>query len=235
MTAALNRNAAGAWSDEAKAIAKQAPALSGEKLYQLVCRLQRLTGRSRESCWRFVLQYGLKIRDEHRRWTDAEIDQMREHLATLTLEETAKKLGRSAKSVRCALHRNRLKIREIRGDWTSIDSVARVFRVRKEEIQFWIDKGWLEPTVRTHGKRTSQAITPEALDALYKRHLGDLMARNRVPSVALLEIYRDLCFVPKHTTGSQLLTVRRDKREREAYAASQADGDALVDELGSDG
>jgi hypothetical protein len=234
MTAALNRNAAGAWSDEAKAIAKQAPALSGEKLYQLVCRLQRLTGRSRESCWRFVLQYGLKIRDEHRRWTDAEIDQMREHLATLTLEETAKKLGRSAKSVRCALHRNRLKIREIRGDWTSIDSVARVFRVRKEEIQFWIDKGWLEPTVRTHGKRTSQVITPEALDALYKRHLGDLMARNRVPSVALLEIYRDLCFVPKHTTGSQLLDVRRDKREREAYAASRVENSALAEELGPD-
>jgi len=112
--------------------------------------------------------------------------------------------------------------------------VARVLRVRKEEIQFWIDKGWLEPTVRTHGKRTSQVITPEALDALYKRHLGDLMARNRVPSVALLEIYRDLCFVPKHTIGSQLLNVRRDKKEKEAYAASQADGDALVDKPGPD-
>ena len=234
MTARLNRNAAGAWSDEAKAIAKQARALSGEKLDQLVRRLQRLTGRSREACWRFVLQTGLKFRDEHRRWTEAEIDQMREHLATLTLEETAKKLGRSAKSVRCALHRHGLKVREIRCDWMSTDSLARILRVRKSEIQFWIDKGWLEPTVRTHGKRTSQVITPEALDALYKHHLGDLMARNRVPSVALLEIYRDLCFVPKHTTGSQLLTVRRDKREREAYAASRVENDALVDEPGPD-
>ena len=78
MTAALNRNFAGAWSNEAKAIAIQARVLSGEKLDQLVRRLQRHSGRSRESCWRFVLQTGLKIREEHRRWTEAEIDQMRE-------------------------------------------------------------------------------------------------------------------------------------------------------------
>ena len=28
------------------------------------------------------------------------------------------------------------------------------------------------------------------------------------------------CFAPKHTVGEQLLTVRRDKRERAAYAAA---------------
>ena len=102
MSAALNRNAAGAWSDEAKAIATQARALSGEKLDQLVRRLQRHSGRSRESCWRFLMKTGLKFRDEHRRWTEAEIEELREHIATHTVEETAKKLGRSAKSVRCA-------------------------------------------------------------------------------------------------------------------------------------
>ena len=224
MVAALNQNAGGAWSDEARAIARQARVLSGEKLDQLVRRLQRITGRSRETCWRFVLQTGLKIRDEHRRWTKAEIEELRELVATHTVEETAKKLERSAKSVRCALHRYGLKIREIRSDWMSIDSLARILRVRKAEIQLWIEKGWLEATMRTHGKRTSQVITPEALDALYRHHLGDLMARNRVPSVALIEIYRDLCFVPKHTIGSQLLSVRHDKRERADYAASQAQG-----------
>ena len=226
MTAA-NRNAAGAWSDEAKAIARQARGLSGEKLYQLVLRLQRMTGRSREDCWRLVLRT-MKIRDEHRRWTAAEIEALREHIATptQTIEETAKKLGRTAKSVRTALYRHGLKIREIRGDWMSIHPLAKILHVRKEEIQLWIDKGWLEPTVQTHGKRTSQIITPEALDALYRHHLGDLMTRNRVPSVALIEMYRDLCFVPKHTIGSQLLSVRHDKQERADYAASQAQGGA---------
>ena len=46
----LTQNTAGGWSDEAKAIAIQARVLSGEKLDQLVRRLQRHTGRSRESC-----------------------------------------------------------------------------------------------------------------------------------------------------------------------------------------
>jgi hypothetical protein len=39
--------------------------------------------------------------------------------------------------------------------------------------------------------------------------------------VALFEAFYNYCFVPKHTVGTQLLTVRRDKREREAYTASQ--------------
>jgi hypothetical protein len=218
---AVNRSTAGAWNDEAKAIAIQARVLSGEKLDQLVRRLQRHTGRSRESCWRFVLQTGLKIRDEHRRWTDAEIDALREHIATHSVEETAKMLGRSAKSVRCALHRYNLKIREIRCDWMSIDSLARILRVRKAEIQSWIEKGWLEATIHSQGKRSSYVITPEAFRALYTRHLSELIAQKRIPSVALFEAFYNYCFVPKHTVGTQLLTVRRDKREREAYEANQ--------------
>ena len=73
------------WSEEAISLAKQARMLSGEKLDQLVRRLQRSTGRSREACWRFIMQAGLKIRDEHRRWTEDEYEKLREHLATTPL------------------------------------------------------------------------------------------------------------------------------------------------------
>ena len=48
------------WSPEALALAAQAKVLSGNKLEQLVVRLQRSTGRPSEQCWRFVIQYGLK-------------------------------------------------------------------------------------------------------------------------------------------------------------------------------
>ena len=234
MTTVFNQKAVTAWSDEARAIAAQARVLSGEKLDQLVRRLQRHSGRSREACWRFVLQTGLKIRDEHRRWTEAEIETAREHLATRTVEETAKMLGRSVKSVRCALHRNDLKVREIRCDWMSIESLARILHVRKTEIQSWIDKGWLEATVRTSGKRSSYVITPDAFRALYTHHLSELIAQKRIPSMALFEAFYNYCFVPKHTLGTQLLTVRQDKREREAYAASQAEDDELLEEVGMD-
>lgn len=33
--------------------------------------------------------------------------------------------------------------------------------------------------------------------------------------------FYNYCFVPKHTIGTQLLTVRRDKRERVAFSATQ--------------
>jgi len=75
-------------------LARQAgPDAIGEKLDQLVRRLQRSTGRSREACWRFIMQAGLKIRDEHRRWTEDEYERLREHLATHSVAETAKLLG----------------------------------------------------------------------------------------------------------------------------------------------
>ena len=234
MNAAQNQNAANTWSDEARAMAVQARVLSGDKIDQLVRRLQRHSGRSRESCWRFVLQTGLKIRDEHRRWTETEIETAREHLATHTVEETARVLGRSVKSVRCALHRNDLKVREIRCDWMSINSLARILHVRKTEIQSWIEKGWLEATVRVHGKRSSYVITPEAFRTLYSHHLNDLLTQKKIPNVALFEAFYNYCFVPKHTIGTQLLMVRRDKREREAYAASQTDDDELLEEVGMD-
>jgi len=234
MNAAQNRNAANTWSDEARAMAVQARVLSGDKIDQLVRRLQRHSGRSRESCWRFVLQTGLKIRDEHRRWTETEIETAREHLATHTVEETARVLGRSVKSVRCALHRNDLKVREIRCDWMSINSLARILHVRKTEIHSWIEKGWLEATVRVHGKRSSYVITPEAFRTLYSHHLNDLLTQKKIPNVALFEAFYNYCFVPKHTIGTQLLMVRRDKREREAYAASQTDDDEFLEEVGMD-
>jgi hypothetical protein len=58
--------------------------------------------------------------------------------------------------------------------------------------------------------------------SLYKRHHGDVLKRG-IPNQALFEAYVQYCFSPKHTVGEQLLDVRRDKRERAAYAAAVGD------------
>jgi hypothetical protein len=58
--------------------------------------------------------------------------------------------------------------------------------------------------------------------SLYKQHHGDVLKRG-IPNQALFEAYVQYCFSPKHTVGEQLLDVRRDKRERTAYAAALAD------------
>jgi hypothetical protein len=199
--------------------------LSGQKLDQLVRRLQRQTGRTREACWRFVLQYGLKSRDEHRRWTEEELENLRETLSSHSVEEAARILSRSPNAIRCALRRNSLKVKDIRCDCFSVEALARILRIRKSEIHAWIEKNWLEATTRLTGKRMTHIITPEAFHALYTHHLRDLLEQKRVPNVALFEAFYNYCFVPKHTIGTQLLTVRRDKRERAAFAAVQEGGE----------
>src|SRR5580658_7912869 len=108
------------WSAEALAMAVQAKVLSGNKLEQLVVRLQRHTGRSREACWRFMIQYGIKGKVDHRRWTEEEIESVREDLVKKSVGEIAKKLNRTPLSIRSMLRRNGLLVREIRCDLFSV-------------------------------------------------------------------------------------------------------------------
>ncbi len=225
MTTAQLLRVPDSWGPEAKALAVQAQVLSGQKLDQLVRRLQRQTGRTREACWRFVLQFGLKSRDEHRRWTEEELDSLREALSAHSVNETARMLGRSPNAIRCALRRNNLKVRDIRCDCFSVEALARILRIRKSEIHAWIEKEWLQATTQLTGKRRTHVITPEAFRALYTHHLRDLLEQKRIPNVALFEAFYNFCFVPKHTIGTQLLIVRRDKRERAAFAATQDEED----------
>ena len=205
------------WSREALAMAAQAKVLSGNKLEQLVVRLQRHSGRSKEACWRFIIQHGLKNKVDHRRWTEAEVEQVREELIKRSVEEVAKKLNRTPKAIRNMLRRNDLSVREIRCDLFSVESLASALHVRKTEVVFWIEQHWLEATVESRGKRRAYIITPDAFTKFYKNHQRDLLKRG-LRNQSLFEAYVQYCFSPKHTIGEQLLDVRRYKREREAYA-----------------
>jgi len=208
------------WGSEAIALAEHARVLSGNKLAQLVRTLQRQTGRTQEECWRFVIKYGIKAEVNHRRWHQEELDEARELLTKYSVEEVAKRLNRSPKALRNALHRRQFSVREIRCDCLSLETLARALHVRRSEVSYWIEQGWLQATVAKRGKRSEYRVTPEALTALYKNHLPKLLKR-RIPNHTLFEAYVQYCFSPKHTTGEQLLEVRRDKREREAFAALQ--------------
>jgi hypothetical protein len=165
-----------------------------------------------------VIQYGIKDRVDHRRWTEVEIETVREELVKRSIHEVAKKLNRSPKAIRNMLQRNDLRVREIRCDLFSIEGVANALRVQRSEVLFWIKQEWLQATMEIHGKRRSYKVTPEALASLYKQHLLELLKRG-IPNQSLFEAYLLYCYSPKHTVGSQLLDVRRDKKERAAYAA----------------
>jgi hypothetical protein len=214
------------WSAEALAMAAQAKVLSGNKLEQLVVRLQRHTGRPKEACWRLIIQHGIKGRKDHRRWTESELEIVREELVKKSIEEVAKKIDRTPKAIRNMLRRNLLSLREIRCDLFSVESLASVLHVRKAEVVFWIEQNWLQASVADQGKRRLYIITPEALRNPYRHHRGDLM-KHGIRNQALFEAYVEYCFAPKHTVGEQLLDVRRDKRERAAFAAL---GDQATDD-----
>ena len=207
------------WSPDALAMAAQAKVLSGNKIEQLVVRLRRHTGRASEACWRLVIQHGLKGRKDHRRWTESELEVVREELVKRPIEDVAKRIDRTPKAIRNMLRRNRLSLRQIRCDLFSVESLATALHVRKAEVVFWIEQHWLEASVATQGKRRYYSITPEALRDLYRQHHGDLMKRG-MRNQALFEAYVDYCFSPKHTVGEQLLDVRRDQRERAAFEAA---------------
>jgi hypothetical protein len=222
------------WSPEALVMAAQAKVLSGNKLEQLVVRLQRHTGRPKEACWRLIIQHGIKGRKDHRRWTESELEIVREELVKKSIEEVAKKIDRTSKAIRNMLRRNHLSVREIRCDLFSVESLASALHVRKAEVVFWIEQNWLEASVADQGKRRFYVITPEALKDLYKHHRGDLMKRG-IRNQSLFEAYVEYCFAPKHTVGEQLLDVRRDKREREAFAAlGGEDTDDEEEEVGDE-
>lgn len=216
------------WDHVALAMAAQANVLSGNKLELLVTRLQRHTGRPKEACWRLIIQHGIKRRKDYRRWTESELQIVREELVKRPIEEVAKKIDRTPKAIRNMLRRNRLSLREIRCDLFSVESLASVLHVRKAEIVFWIEHDWLQASVANQGRRHFYTITPEALRDLFRHHHGDLRKRG-MRNLSLFEAYVEYCFAPKHTVGEQLLEVRRDKRERAAFAAAEQ-RDACSDE-----
>ena len=215
---------AAGWSAEALALVAQAKVLSGSKIEQLVVRLQRNSGRTKEACWRFVIQYGIKDKVDYRRWSDEEIEYVREEIVKRSVEQIAHSLDRTPKAIRNMLQRNHLHVRELRCDRFSIRSLAQALHVRKTEIHHWIDHGWLKATVESYGQTVSYGIEPEALMQMYKHHLPDLLKRC-IPNRSLFEAYVQYCYSPKHTVGEQLLDVRRDQRERAAYATAQTHHD----------
>lgn len=210
-------------------MAQQARVLSGHKLEELVVRLQRKSGRTRDQCWRFIIQHGLKRQTDHRRWSDEEFDQLREELVQNSVEEVAKKHKRTPYAIRSLLRRHRLNLRDIRCDRFSLESLSVALRIRKSEIQFWIQQGWLQATVESHGTRRIHIITPEALHEMFKSHISDLLARG-VRNLSLFEAYVQYCFSPKHTLGTQLLSVRRDKKERASFDALRGKNDGAGSE-----
>jgi ribosome-binding ATPase YchF (GTP1/OBG family) len=113
--------------------------------------------------------------------SEVEFETIREELVKRSIEEVAKKIGRTHKAIRNMLRRNRLSLREIRCALFSVESLANALHVRKAEVDFWIEQNWLQASVADQGKRRFYIIAPEALKDLYRHHHGDLQRCESCP------------------------------------------------------
>ena len=208
------------WSNADHEFAKKARALNALKLDRHVKALMAQTGRSQRDCTLLVHSY-LREDAQLRRWSEEEVERVRELLVSHSVEEAARKVGRSIAAVRSLCKRQAISLRELRCDLFTVDSLAAVMGVRRAEILYWIEQGWLQAQQAAGSIGSGRRVTPEALQRCLRLYRDQLAKRN-VRSTRMLKVFEEYCYVPKHTEGEQLLQVREAKREHSAFLAAKA-------------
>jgi hypothetical protein len=180
-------------------------------LKRLVTRLAAVSGNPRGACWRLVRQSGVKTKRNYRPWTKAEQAKLLNLIGSHSLEEVTLLMRRSATSVRSMLHRLGASAR-MGQDWFTRCALAEALHIRAEEVQKWIDRGWLKcRTVGADGL-TRQMIDAEDFCDFCKRHRKEIVG-NRL-NADRLDFVRTFVVPPSHM---ELLPVRSAKKEQEAY------------------
>jgi hypothetical protein len=184
-----------------------------EGLRALITNLAAVSGNPRRACWRFVRQSGLSSKRSYRQWTRAEQQKLLDLIASHSLYEVTLLLRRSPNSVRTMLHRLGANAR-MGEDWFTKYTLARALHIRVEEIQKWIDQGWLKArTVGGDGLRR-EVIDAEDFCQFCKQHRKEVVGR-RLNSDRL-NFVQTFVFPPSHM---ELLPVREAKKEQAAYEA----------------
>ena len=184
-----------------------------EALRTLITNLAAVSGNPRRACWRFVRQSGLSSKRSYRQWTRAEQQKLLDLIASHSLYEVTTLLRRSPTSVRTMLHRLGANAR-MGEDWFTKHALARALHIRVEEIQKWIDRGWLKArTVGADGLRR-EVIDAEDFCQFCKQHRKEVVGR-RLNSDRL-NFVQTFVFPPSHM---ELLAVREAKKEQAAYDA----------------
>ena len=181
------------------------------ELKDLITRMAAVSGNPRSACWRFVRQSGVKCGRPYRQWTKPEQQRLLDLTAAHSLAEVCVLLRRRPASVRSMLHRLGANAR-MGQDWFSKHALAAALHVRVEEVQRWIDRGWLKcRTVGTDGLRRV-LIDAEEFCEFCKEHRGEVVG-NRL-NADRLNFVQTFVFPPSH---ADLLPVRSAKKEQAAY------------------
>jgi hypothetical protein len=134
-------------------------------------------------------------------------------IASHILREVTTVLRRSPTSVRAMLHRLGASAR-MGQDWFTKSTLAEALHVRAEQVQKWIDQGWLNiRQVGTHEVK-KEIIDADAFCQFCKQHREEIVGRRL--NHDRLNFVQTFVFPPSHM---ELLPVREAKKEQAAYDA----------------
>ncbi len=191
---------------------------SGRRI--LVAKLIEISGNPRDACLRFLRQMGVTHKRTYRQWTKPEQQRLLDLVASIPVEEAARIMRRSTRSVRSMLHRLEGGGRKGR-EWFTKSSLATVLHIRAEEVQRWIDRGWLKCRILETSGLKKQIIDPDDFCSFFKQH-GRQAAGRRL-SYEGLSFVRNYVFPSSH---SELFSLRGSYKKRGANADETAEPEA---------
>jgi hypothetical protein len=186
----------------------------------LVTKLAEISGNPRDACLRFLRELGVNQKRAYREWTKPEQQRLLDLITAMPVEEAAKILRRPAGSVRSMLHRLGIGGKTGR-EWFTKFSLSRALHTRPDEIQKWIDLGWLKSRSLATAGTKAKIIHADDFCEFVKEH-GRAVVSRRLSYDALWFV-QNYVFPPSH---ADLLSVRgtykkQDTRE-EARASLEA-------------
>lgn len=191
----------------------------------LVTKIASVSGNPRSACLRFVRRLGVKKKRNYHPWTIPEQQRLLDLMASRSVEEVAVQLRRSPRSIRSMLHRLGASAR-MGKDWFTKHTLAKALHIGSDEVQKWIDRGWLKTrTLQTNGLKR-QIIDAHDFCSFCKQYRLQIIGRRLNPD--RLNFVQTFVFPPSHT---ELLPVRNAKKEQAAFDAQIRDESATEKEL----
>ena len=189
----------------------------------LVTKLAEISGNPRDACLRFLRELGVKQKRAYREWTKPEQQRLLDLIAAMPVEEAAKILRRPVGSVRSMLHRLGIGGKTGR-EWFTKFSLSRALHTRPDEIQKWIDRGWLKSRFLTTAGTKANIIHADDFCQFVKEH-GRAAVSRRLSYEALWFV-QNYVFPPSH---ADLLSVRgtyNKHAQAEGSTANEANHDS---------
>lgn len=183
----------------------------------LVTKLAEISGNPRDACLRFLRELGINHKRAYHEWTKPEQQRLLDLITSMPVEEAAKVLRRPAGSVRSMLHRLGIGGKTGR-EWFTKFSLSRALHTRPDEIQKWIDLGWLKSRSLTSAGTKANIIHADDFCQFVKEH-GHAAVSRRLTYDALWFV-QNYVFPPSH---AELLSVRGTYKKKHAGDETEPD------------